>query len=136
MSRSLATFLLSEVERRRTEDPAQVPASSEAPPHVPLLVLDENGTIQDLTNGAKRLLGHSSEASFDPNFFSYVHGRNLRRVMQDLAHMVSHRKQSAHWLLRLRTGNQRWRWYRAVAENHLDHSEGSIRVLLRPLSDH
>lgn len=135
VSRSLATFLLSEVEQHRTQDPSQLPASSDTPPHVPLLILDENGVIQEFTEGARRILEHSSGSAVDPNFFSHVHGQNLRRVMQDLAHMVSHRKQSAQWLLRLRTGRQRWRWCRAVAENHLDHPEGTIRVLLRPLSD-
>jgi len=53
--------------------------------------------------------------------------------MQDLAHMVSHRKQRARWLLRLRTGNGRWRWYRAIARNFLDQADAAIQVHLRPL---
>lgn len=53
--------------------------------------------------------------------------------MRDLALMVSHRKQRARWLLRLRTGNGRWRWYRLYARNHLDEQDGAIRVRLRPL---
>jgi hypothetical protein len=59
----------------------------------------------------------------------------LKRVMRDLAHMVSRRKQQARWLLRLRTGNERWRWYRATAKNHLDDSEDAVQILLRPLSN-
>lgn len=133
--RWMATFLLNEIEQRRAETSSETPALSDSPPHVPLLVLDENGTIQALTKGARRALEYSPETPVEPNFFSHVHGQNLRRVMRDLAHMVSHRKQSAQWLLRLRTGNNRWRWYRATAKNHLDDSEGEIRVLLRPLSD-
>lgn len=130
---SLATFLLGEIERRRGRGSS--PDPSELPPHVPLLVLDEDGTIEDLTEGARRILDDSSDGSFESNFFAHVHGQNLRRIMQDLAHMVSHRKQRARWLLRLRTGTQRWRWYRAAVENHLDRSDGGVRVLLRPLSD-
>lgn len=103
------------------------------PPHVPSLVLDREGTIQEITRAARRALEYSSEAAIEPCFFSHVHGRNLRRVMRDLAHMVCHRKQRAHWLLRLRTGNGRWRWYRAIVENLLDQTEGAIRVRLRAL---
>lgn len=130
----LATFLLGEVERRRGRVSSRPPDLSALPPHVPLLVLDEEGTIEDLTEGARRILDDSSDGAFEPNFFSHVHGHNLQRVMQDLAHMVAHHKQNARWLLRLRTGAQRWRWYRAVAENHLDRPDDGIRVLLRPLS--
>ena len=101
--------------------------------HVPILTLDREGTIQHSNKPARRALEYSSEDSIDPCFFSHVHGRNLQRVMRDLAHMVSHRKQRARWLLRLRTGNGRWRWYRAVARNHLDHSSATIQVHLRPL---
>lgn len=102
-------------------------------PHAPLLALDREGTIQDLNEPARRALEYSFDESINPCFFSHVHGRNLRRVMRDLAYMVSHRKQRAQWLLRLRTGNGRWRWYRVSARNHLDRPDGAIRVRLRPL---
>jgi len=108
-------------------------ASKSESPHVPVLTLDREGTIQDSNEPARRALEYSSEDSIDPCFFSHVHGRNLQRVMRDLAHMVSHRKQRARWLLRLRTGNGRWRWYRLAARNHLDENDGAIRVRLRPL---
>ena len=108
-------------------------ASKSESPHVPVLTLDREGTIQDSNEPARRALEYSSEDSIDPCFFSHVHGRNLQRVMRDLAHMVSHRKQRARWLLRLRTGNRRWRWYRLAARNHLDENDGAIRVRLRPL---
>ena len=102
-------------------------------PHVPVLLLDREGTIQHSNKPARRVLEYASDAPLDSCFFSHIHGRNLRRVMRDLAHMVNHRKQRARWLLRLRTGNGRWRWYRAIAQNHLDHSDAAIRVRLRPL---
>jgi PAS domain-containing protein len=108
-------------------------ASKTGSVYAPVLALDREGTIQHSNVPARRALEYSSDASLDSCFFSHVHGRNLQRVMRDLAHMVSHRKQRARWLLRLRTGNGRWRWYRAIARNHLDHSDAIIRVHLRPL---
>lgn len=102
-------------------------------PHVPVLILDREGTLQQVNDPARRALEYAPEDSLDDCFFSHVHGHNLRRVMRDLAHMVSHRKQRARWLLRLRTGNGRWRWYRAFARNHLDHSDPAIQVHFRPL---
>jgi PAS domain-containing protein len=102
-------------------------------PHIPQLTLDKSGTIQDLNEPGRRALEYSADASVNSCFFSHVHGRNLRRVMRDLALMVSHRKQRTRWLLRLRTGSGRWRWYRLAARNHLDEHDGTIRIRLRPL---
>lgn len=135
VARWMATFLLNEIEQRRDCASSETPALPDLPPHMPVLVLDEKGLIQTLTRGARRVLQYSPDTSVEPNFFSHVHGQNLRRVMQDLAHMVSQQKQSARWLLRMQTGNRRWRWYRARADNHVDHPEGAVRVLLRPLSN-
>jgi len=98
-----------------------------------MLHLDRDGTIQHANKPALRALEYAPDEEIEPCFFSHVHGRNLRRVMRDLAHMVSHRTQRVRWLLRLRTGNGRWRWYRAFARNHLDRSDSLIRVQLRPL---
>lgn len=108
-------------------------SKTDEPRHVPVLALDRQGTIQHLNKPARRALEYRSDATVDDCFFSHVHGRNLRRVMRDLAHMVGHRKQRARWLLRLRTGNGRWRWYRAIARNRLDQSNSLIQVHLRPL---
>lgn len=104
------------------------------PPFIPWLTLDEDGTIQHITDAARRVLEYPVDERIDPYFFSHVHGRNLRRVMWDVAQMVKQHKKSAQWLLRLRTGNGRWRWYRAEAENHLNQPDGDIRIRLRPLN--
>ncbi|PEN13148.1 hypothetical protein CRI94_10905 [Longibacter salinarum] len=97
---------------------------------VPLLTLDSEGTVQSITRSARSLLEYGPSQTFDPYFFTHVHGRNLRRVMQDLAHMVCQRKQHARWLLRLRTGTGRWRWYRATALNRLDAPQERVFVRL------
>ncbi len=106
--------------------------NKEAPTR-PLVVLDREGTIQSLTPAARSVLEYASDAHVDTCFFSHVHARNMRRVMHDLADMVCRGKQRVQWLLRLRTGNERWRWYRAFVRNRLGQAEDAILVRLRPL---
>lgn len=103
------------------------------PPHIPCLLLDEDGTMTAVNGASRRALEYCPEEFIEPCFFSHVHRRNLRRVMQDLAHMIRHGKQHTQWLLRLRTGTGRWRWYRTTVKNRLHHPEEGIRVRLRPL---
>jgi PAS domain-containing protein len=102
-------------------------------PHVPVLTLDREGNIQSLTRAARQALEYSSDTDLDECFFAHVHKHNMRRVMQDLADMVSRGKQRTQWLLRLQTGNGRWRWYRASVQNNLGHQTDHIQVRLRPL---
>jgi len=102
--------------------------------HLPVLYLNRKGTITSLTEAAKRVLEYTSkEKALDPCFFSHVHSSNQHRLMRDLADMVCRGKQRAQWLLRLRTGKKRWRWYRAIAQNDLGPDGTGIRVRLRPL---
>lgn len=105
----------------------------EAISHLPLLTVDREGNIQSVTRAARNMLEYSAEESIEPCFFTHVHRRNMRRVMRDLAHMVSRGKQRAQWLLRLRTGNERWRWYRATVQNDLGRQEDHILIRLRSL---
>lgn len=102
-------------------------------PHVPVLTLDRKGNIQTLTRAARQVLEYGAETHLDECFFSHVHKHNMRRVMQDLADMVSRGKQRTQWLLRLQTGNDRWRWYRASVHNNLGQQEDHIHIRLRPL---
>lgn len=102
-------------------------------PHLPVLTLDREGNIRTLTRAARQALEYSSDEALSTSFFSLVHKRNMGRVMRDLAHMVCRGKQRAQWLLRLRTGNDRWRWYRATAENSLGSGDDRILVRLRAL---
>lgn len=122
-SRSRST--LSEKNWKRFQD--------DAVPHVPILTLDREGNIEELTPAARRLLEYSDDTPVDECFFAHVHKRNMSRVMRDLADMVCRGKQRTQWLLRLRTGNKRWRWYRASVQNHLGRQEDRIHVRLRSL---
>lgn len=98
---------------------------------LPILVFDREGNICDLTRAARHLLEYSGEATIDDCFFSHVHKRNMHRVMKDLADMVSRGKRQAEWLVRLYTGNDRWRWYRVNVQNHLGSDTDRIYARLR-----
>ncbi len=98
---------------------------------LPLIVLDREGNICNLTRTARHLLEYSQGTTIDECFFSHVHKRNMHRVMKNLADMVSRGKQQAEWLVRLYTGNNRWRWYRVEVQNHLGGDADRIYARLR-----
>lgn len=127
IGRTVSALLLNEADRRRES------ALRDVPPHVPLIELNRKGDIERMNGGARRALEYASNDTVDPCFFSHVHARNLWRVMRDVAYMVSQKMQRARWLVRLRTGTGRWRWYRGMVENHLYGPPTRIQVLLRPL---
>ena len=97
---------------------------------LPVLALDAEGTIQHISKAARRLLEHPPDAELNSCFFAHIHGKNLYRVMQDVAHMVCCGQQQTSWLLRLRTGRGRWRWYRAHAYNRLHEDDSHILIRL------
>lgn len=133
LGHTIAAFLLDEMERRLGRVLFQQSSSMGAGLQIPMLSLGQEGTIQHITEAAKRVLEYSSEASLNSCFFTHVHGDNLRQVMRDMADMVCHCRKYSQWLLRLRTGNDRWRWYRAKVRNHLDEPETFIQLRLHPL---
>ncbi|MEM1127648.1 MAG: PAS domain-containing protein [Bacteroidota bacterium] len=97
----------------------------------PALVLDAEGNVRYVTTSARILMEYGADQAMEPCFFSLIHGRNLYQVMRDVADMVSGRKRETSWLLRLRTGRGRWRWYRVTASNHLDQEPGYITLQMR-----
>jgi PAS domain-containing protein len=99
------------------------------------LQLSADGSITEMTPAARHMLEYKSDQPVEPCFFSHVHGRNLYQVMRDVADMVCYGKTSATWLARLRTGQGRWRWYKATVENGLNSGEGTIAVSLRDLHE-
>lgn len=98
---------------------------------VPVISLDENGTIQGLSLTARRMLGYHTDDTIDPYFFTHVHGQNMHRVMRDLAHMVNAHTRRASWLVRLRTRSGRWQWFRVDVINRLQAPEQCIVLRLR-----
>jgi PAS domain S-box-containing protein len=101
----------------------------------PAIILNEDGTIKEASPSALRLLDYSAAATISPSFFSLVHGKNLYQVMRDVADMVCYGKARATWLLRLRTGEGRWRWYKVNATCDDQGSDRTILLSLKDVSD-
>lgn len=99
---------------------------------LPRLTLDDEGRIQSLSPAARRALEYPPDAAPDSNFFSHVAGDNLGRVLRDLGRMVQDDCQHARWIVRLRTGTGRWRWYRAEVRNELAAND-AITITVWPL---
>ena len=131
LGRKVTAALIKEIEPRIGQQGADPSTDGTGRPE-PRLVLDQEGAIQKFNEAARDVLDYSDEETVEPNFFTHVHGRNLRRVMRDLAQMVSRDRQRARWLLRLRTGSDRWRWYRVTVLNRLP-SVGEIQMHLHPV---
>ena len=102
-------------------------------PHTPVLVLDEEGSVRHITASARRLLDYRNDQAVDPCFFTHVHSRNQYQVMRDVADMVCYGKAQASWLLRLRTGQGRWHWFKATAKNQLGGPAAAIVITLSDL---
>lgn len=132
LEREATAFLLDALVPLFDETNDRAPSGPDDGSPIPQLLLDREADIQHMSAAARRMLNYSTDETPEPNFFSFVHRQNLHRVMRDLAHMVSHGMQRAQWLLRLRTGKDRWRWYRATVRNKL-RSDDAIQVQLRPL---
>lgn len=104
-------------------------------PHIPRLVLDGEGSVREVSPAARVLLSYRSDDAIPPCFFSLIHAKNLYQVMRDVADMVCRGRSRASWLLRLRTGDGRWRWFKVQAHNHLEGGEGHIALTLQDLQD-
>lgn len=127
LSRAVAALLLNEMDRPRHR------TAREVPPHVPMIELNPRGDIERVNEVALRVLGYSSDRPPNPCFFSHVHANNISRVMRDLAHMVEQKIKRVRWLFRLRTSDERYRWFRAEVETMPYGSPSVILVLLRPV---
>lgn len=101
---------------------------------MPRLALNHAGTIKEANEAACEVLDCSPADGEESSFFSHVHGRNLRRVMRDLARMKNNALKKARWLLRVQTADNRWRWFRVRAQSRSQRG-GRVRLLLRPLRE-
>ena len=104
-------------------------------PHRPILVVDARARIQHLTPAGRSLLEYGTGQDLPTLVFALIHDKHLYRAMRDVADMVCYRRKQASWMLRLRTGQGRWRWYQATAENHLHETPPTIQVRLRDLHE-
>lgn len=96
------------------------------PPHI---LVDDKGTIQHVSDGARELLDLGSRSLTGEPFFGRVHPRQLKPVLHDLTEMTARDKQWATRLVRLKTGLGPWRWFRVEVENRLGRSDRAGFVL-------
>lgn len=119
----------------KTFEPVRKRFQPDALASKPVICVDIEGSITRVTKPARNLLEYGPEKEIDPCFFSHIHGKNLYQVMRDVADMVCYGKRQANWLLRVRTGLGRWRWYRMRAENRLNEDRQCILVHVRELTN-
>lgn len=93
------------------------------------MLVNENGTIERVSQRACRLLDSDIRSLTGQTFLRRVHPRAARRVRHDLAQMVGREKQRASWLLRLKTGLGPWQWFKVEAEDRLNPGETGGIVL-------
>ena len=107
---------------------------ADAAPYVPAVAINQKGLIECLTVAARKLLEYKPDQHIERPFLSHIHRRNMYRIVRDLEEMMLYGRERASWLLRLRTGRARWRWYKAEAERRSQPSEASaINVRLKML---
>ncbi len=95
-----------------------------------VLCIDQTGMISTSSEAARALLEYATDVPLEACFFSLVHSKNQYRVMRDVADMIVYGKRTAEWFIRLRTGHQRWQWYRATAHNESGAADPRIVIHL------
>lgn len=114
----------------KTQDSDATPLHSHRPSSIDtaeeaqsLLLLDDEGTIRDVSDRTSDLLDAQSSTLTGQSFFRRVHPRQLNRVLHDLTEMITNDKQQATWLLRLQTDLGPWQWFKVASENRLNRDD-------------
>lgn len=94
-----------------------------------VILLNEEGAIQQASDGAQRLLDTKAPSLNGQNFFGRVHPQTRTQVVHDLTQMIVGNKQQATWLLQLKTGLGPWQWFKVKASNRLDDESKAYIVL-------
>lgn len=122
-ARSISPNGRSSGQRDRLRDPLDHPAAAR-------VYVDGSGSITEISDGAKKLLGYGAGSSIDHCFFSHIHGRNMLQVMRDIASMVCHDRTSAQWIVRMRTAERDWVWVRLVARKHAGATNSVVSIVI------
>lgn len=110
--------------RARRAVPDETAASPKA-----IVLLDDEGSIEHVSDRAQHLLDLRSRSLTGQSFFGSVHPQDLKRVVHDLTEMVVRDKKHATWLLQLKTGLGPWQWFKIEATNRLGHKRRAGIVL-------
>jgi PAS domain S-box-containing protein len=85
-----------------------------------LTVVDEAGTITDITPGAEHVLGYDPDEMIGTNSFSHIHPDDRDRIAGVLAKVVENPEMDIDIEYRAETKNGSYRWMEARGNNHLD----------------
>ena len=83
-------------------------------------VVDEDGTIVDVTGGVTHVLGYDPDEMIGTDSFSYIHPDDRERIGSELATAVDHPKTDIEIEYRVRTTDGSYRWMEARGNNQLD----------------
>ena len=96
----------------------------------PVIIIGFDGSIKDVSHSALNLMDFRMAESIEKNFFQLIHKNQLYPVMRDVADIICRGKTSASWLIRIRTSNGTWKWFKAEVQKS-NACEACICVLLR-----
>jgi len=97
----------------------------------PALLLNADGSIQQLSAAAHRLLGYAERLPGELCFFSLVHDVNLYQVIRDVAKMVCYGTKHVSWMLQLRIDTGQWRCFNVQVSNQLKEETGGLLLHLQ-----
>lgn len=96
----------------------------------PIIIIGFDGSIKQVSGNALGMMGYTSAVAPDTSFFSLIHKNQLYTVMRDVADIICRGKQSAKWLLRLKSSNGTWKWFNTeVRKSHA--CDECIYIMLR-----
>ena len=98
----------------------------------PAIIIGFDGSIKDVSSSAKQILHLRRPGTGETNFFSLVHKSHLYPVMRDVADIICRGKTSAHWLLRLKTSNESWKFFKTEVRKSVTGTE-QINLLLNEI---
>ena len=83
-------------------------------------VVDETGTITDITSGVTHTLGYETGAVIGTDAFGHIHPDDRERTRNVLADVVENPEQEINIEYRARTEHGDYRWMEARGSNYLD----------------
>jgi len=85
-----------------------------------VLVVDEDGTIDDVTQGIEHVLGYEPEALIGTDAFDLVHPDDRDQLARTMGQNIQNPEGTVDVEYRSRTSDGSYRWLEAKGSNHLD----------------
>ena len=98
----------------------ETPASADLEEvEAPVVLIDEDGVIQDLSPAAETVLACSSEQAEATDFFQFVDDDHTGRAMWGISEVAAQRRAQTQWAMRLRIDDTSWTWCHVYASRHV-----------------